>query len=507
MMKTTTAAMQSFRAGNPSQPAGLRGGSAGLVLLYSEAYAQLAPAYPLVAAEQYVGRDPTCAIVVPERAVSRRHAVLQHQEGGWVLRDLGGPNGTIVDGEFIGAIELEHLHEVRVGDTVFKFVERGAEAYQAYRIDGAIVSHAGRHAPRLTELVGGMTMDKVGEQVEKVAAAELSVIIQGESGTGKEVVARELHRLSERSGLLHAVNCAAIPGNLIESELFGYKRGAFSGADRDKPGLVAAAHNGTLLLDEIGDMPLEAQAKLLRVIQTREVFPVGATHANRVDVRFLAATNRDLTRLVKDQRFRGDLLARLNEFSISLPPLRDRKEDIFMLARTLLARHSFGHKRLSFPFMLGLLHHDWPYNVRELEACLRRAATVSDSDVLTPQHLPENVAESMTRYGRRAPKDMLQSGRPPSDVPPHPGAQQAPEGSLAPARWSTEPPPPGHAVAPSDPPTARHRAAPPTEEQLRGLLAVHHGNIAAVGRELGKERMQIHRWMQRYGITAEEYRS
>jgi DNA-binding NtrC family response regulator len=195
---------------------------------------------------------------------------------------------------------------------------------------------------------------------------------------------------------------------------------------------------------------------------------------------------------------------------ISLPPLRDRKEDMVMLARTLLARHSFGDKRLSFSFMLGLLHHDWPYNVRELEACLRRAATVSDSDVLTPQHLPENVAESMTRYGRRAPQDKRPSVRSPSELPHgYAYAQQASEDSLPPARWSTEPPPPGHAyvVAPSDPPTARHRAAPPTEEQLRGLLAVHHGNIAAVGRELGKERMQIHRWMQRYGITAEEYRS
>ena len=479
-MTSTTTAMQQY--GVPSSPESARGGgtSAGLVLLFSQTYQQLQPAYPLTAREVYIGRDPACAITVPERAVSRQHALLEYQDGGWHLRDLGGANGTIVDGHFVTEIELEHLHEIRVGDTVLKFVTSGAENYMSYGIDGAMVGHLQRRASRLQELVGGWAIDRIGQQLERIAPVELSVIIQGESGTGKEVVARELHRLSGRTGPLQAVNCAAIPPNLIESELFGYKRGAFSGADRDKPGIIASANHGTLLLDEIGDMPMEAQAKLLRVIQTREVYPVGATSAQRVDVRFICATNRDLPRMVKEGRFRGDLLARLNEFSIALPPLRERKEDIYQLSLALIARHGHQDKQLTFPMMLALLHYDWPYNVRELEACLRRAAAVSDSALLDPRHLPDTMREVMESYGSRQPPSM------------EPGV---------PLPAAGEPP-----VSQPSPPR-RKRSPPPSEEHLRELLTRHQGNVAAVGRELGKERMQVHRWMQRYGIVVDDYRA
>jgi len=482
-MTSTTTAMQQY--GVPSSPGSARSGgtSAGFVLLYSHAYQQLQPAYPLTASELYIGRDPACAITVPERAVSRQHAMLYYQDDVWHLRDLGGPNGTIVDGHFVTEVELEHLHEVRVGDTVMKFVSSGAENYLGYSIDGTMVAGAQRRSTKLQELVGGFAIDRIGLQLERIAPVELSIVIQGESGTGKEVVARELHRLSGRSGPLHAVNCAAIPPNLIESELFGYKRGAFSGADRDKPGLIAAANGGTLLLDEIGDMPMEAQAKLLRVIQTREVYPVGATTAQHVDVRFICASNRDLPRLVKEERFRGDLHARLNEFIIILPPLRERKEDIYQLVRALIARHGHADKQISFPLMLALVHYDWPYNVRELESCLRRAAAVTDGAVLDPHHLPEVVRDVMESYGTRQPPPSMQASSP------LPAA-----GQPAPA----EPPSPA---------PRRRRSPPPSEEHLRELLSRHRGNIAAVGRELGKERMQIHRWMQRYGIVVDDYRS
>ena len=421
--------------------------------------------------------------MLPEFAVSRRHALLQFRDNAWFLRDLGGSNGTIVDGHFVDEIELEHLHEIRIGDTVMKFVATGAEHYARYCIDGTMVGDAQRRCSGLSELVGGWSIDRIGQQLERIASAVLSIVIQGESGTGKEVVARELHKLSKRTGPLHAINCAAIPPNLIESELFGYKRGAFSGADRDKLGLIAAADNGTLLLDEIGDMPMEAQAKLLRVIQTREVYPVGATSARHVNVRFVCATNRDLPRLVKDGRFRGDLHARLNEFSIAVPPLRERKEDIYQLSRALLARHGHADKQLSFPLMLALLHHDWPYNVRELEVCLRRATAVADSTTLDPSHVPDTVRDAMATYGTRLPPSSSQDSSPP---------QPPPRGS----------PPPG---TPLDPP--RRRSSAPSEETMRELLTQHHGNVTAVARELGKERMQIHRWMQRYGIVADDYRS
>ena len=162
-----------------------------------------------------------------------------------------------------------------------------------------------------TELVGGAQIDHIAADIERIAPTELSAVILGETGTGKEVVARGIHRFSGRRGSLQAINCAAIPHNLLESELFGYRRGAFSGADRDKPGLIKLADNGTLFLDEIGDMPLDAQAKLLRVLQSREVFPLGATTPERVDVRVVCATHRDLYQYVKEGKFRGDLLARL----------------------------------------------------------------------------------------------------------------------------------------------------------------------------------------------------
>jgi transcriptional regulator with GAF, ATPase, and Fis domain len=298
-------------------------------------------------------------------------------------------------------------------------------------------------------------------------------MLLGESGTGKEVVARELHRLSGRRGAFCAVNCAAIPEALIESELFGYKRGAFSGAERDKPGLIRAAHEGTLLLDEIGDMPLDAQAKLLRVLQTREVYPLGATAPERVDVRVISATHRDLSQLQELGKFREDLFARLNEYPLRLPPLRERKEDIFMLVRAFLGRHGRPELAPSFKFMTGLLHYDWPYNVRELEACIKRAGALCDGRSLDEQHLPEAVRESVADYGQRV--------RPPLN-----------DRAAASPSAATDP-----AAAPT---------SAPSEAKLRALLELHHGNIAAVARDVGKARMQIHRYMKRYGIAIEEYR-
>jgi transcriptional regulator with PAS, ATPase and Fis domain len=314
-----------------------------------------------------------------------------------------------------------------------------------------------RITKRGTALVGGLQMDLFAAALEQIATSELSVLILGESGTGKEVAARELHDKSGRTGQFCAVNCAALPDNLIESELFGYKKGAFSGADRDKPGLIQAAHGGTLLLDEIGDMPTSAQAKLLRVLQSKEVLPVGATKPEPVNVRVVAATHRDLGRLQKEGRFRRDLFARLNEFSVVLPPLRDRKEDIFQLSRSFLARHGRAHLSLSFPFVTGLLHHDWPYNVRELESAIKRAAALAEGDTLLEEHLPESVQQAILDYATSPRKIMS-----PTDIP--------------------------------------------TEDELRDLLREAQGNVAAVGRGLGKARMQVHRWMKRYRIEVEDYR-
>ena len=369
----------------------------------------------------------------------------------------------LVNGHRAAEVVLEPLDELRIGDAIVKFVEAGSDDYARYRIDGVMIGTAQRRAPASSTLVGGLEMDRILSELHRVARAPLNVLLLGASGTGKEVVASELHRLSGRAGRFAAVNCAAIPGNLIESELFGFKRGAFSGADRDKPGLIKAADGGTLLLDEIGDMPLEAQAKLLRVLQAREVLPLGATTPEQVDVRIVGATHRDLGRLQAEGKFREDLFARLNEYKLALPALYERKEDVFALLTSFLARQGRPDLKPTFPFMTALLHHDWPYNVRELEACIKRSLALADGPLLLPEYLPEAVTESMESYGQAAPS---------------PGQSRIP--------------PPGQGT--------------PNEQELRELLHAHAGNVAAVGRVLGKARMQVHRWMKRYAIEVEDYR-
>jgi DNA-binding NtrC family response regulator len=460
MTDKTTGAMQEFGTPDTGNATGAHG--AGLVLLYAEDYADMPAAWSLTDSPATIGRESPAQITIPVRAVSRMHAEIKREPSGYLLRDIGSRNGTILDGRAITEAPLEHLSEIRVGDTILKFVDRGIQEYAPYRIDGTLLAGARRRSRSGSALVGGLQMDRIAAEVERIAPTELNVMLLGESGTGKEVVARELHRVSGRRGQFCAINCAAIPAPLIESELFGYKRGAFSGADRDKPGLIRSADGGTLLLDEIGDMPLEAQAKLLRVLQAREVFPLGATAAERVDVRFVCATHRDLARLQIAGKFREDLFARLNEYQLRLPALRERKEDVFLLARTFLGRHGNAGLSPSFAFMVALLHHDWPYNVRELEACMKRCVALSDGELLAETHLPEAIRQGLSDYGQR------------------------------PERTSSAP-------------AADFRAMPSSDE-LKALLRAHGGNIAAVGRELGKARMQIHRWMRRYQIDVDDYR-
>ena len=467
----------------------------GLVLLYAPNFEQLSPAYVFASPELTIGRDASNLICVPEQAVSRQHARIfaRPDRGGvrerWFLADLQSRNGTMVDGQYITEVELEPNMEIRTGDAIFKFVETGAERYVAYRIDGRTSGQ--RRAMLFTELVGGARMDHIAADIEKIAPKELSAVILGETGTGKEVIARGIHRLSGRRGSFQAINCAAIPPTLLESELFGYRRGAFSGADRDKPGLIKLADQGTLFLDEIGDMPLDAQAKLLRVLQLREVFPIGGTAPERVDIRVVCATHRDLYEYAREGKFRGDLLARLNEHVVRVPPLRDRKEDIFLLARSFAAKYGRPNLGFTFSFVVALIHYDWPFNVRELESCIKRGVALTDAQVLDTVHLPDAITEHMKGYGERpgATHPQIQPSMLPPAMMVHP----------------TGPPPP---MGVSIPPPAMpgQRRGPPTEYELRDLLQRHHGNVAAVGRELGKERMQIHRWLKKYNIDLGTYR-
>lgn len=236
-------------------------------------------------------------------------------------------------------------------------------------------------------------MKEVLALVHKVAQTDATVLILGESGTGKEVVSRLIHNLSNRrTKSFLTINCAAIPEGLLESELFGHEKGSFTGAERAKPGLFELAHEGTLFLDEIGDMPLSLQAKLLRVLQDGTFHRIGGTREITIDVRVIAATNRDLETMVKEGRFREDLYWRLNVFSVCLPPLRARKEDILALANYFLAKYSERHRKkvshISRNVMERLLTYDFPGNVRELENAIERAVIMTDEETIRTDDLP-----------------------------------------------------------------------------------------------------------------------
>ncbi|NPA49973.1 MAG: GAF domain-containing protein [Thermodesulfobacteria bacterium] len=252
-------------------------------------------------------------------------------------------------------------------------------------------------------------MQEVLEMIERVAPSSATVLLRGESGTGKSLIAKLIHFNSPRAnGPFITVACTALPENLIESELFGYEKGAFTGALSRKRGLFEEANGGTIFLDEIGDLPLPLQAKLLHVIQEKEFYRVGSTRPIKVDVRIITATNRNLEELVEKGLFREDLYYRLNVFPIYVPPLRERSTDIIPLAEFFLEKYSREHgkeiKRLSSPAIDLLVQYHWPGNVRELENVIERAVLVCDEEVIRSYHLPQSLqtAESSNTYARKS---------------------------------------------------------------------------------------------------------
>jgi len=233
---------------------------------------------------------------------------------------------------------------------------------------------------------------------EQVAPTDSTLLIQGESGTGKEVIAKFVHSLSDRAdGPFLSINCGALPETLLESELFGHTKGSFTGAVRDKQGLFAAARGGTFFMDEVGEMPPSLQIKLLRVLQEREVIPVGATESIPVDVRIIAATNRDLEEEVRRGNFRSDLFYRLNVIALDMPPLRDRRDDLILLIEFFLMRMAEQRqaevKALSAEALDAVMVYDWPGNVRELENALEHAVVLSRSNVIEAASLPERITK------------------------------------------------------------------------------------------------------------------
>lgn len=297
-----------------------------------------------------------------------------------VLNDEGAQSGLLYT--------IQNLTELRSIESKLADQEKMARLLSER---GATTS---KSTPKFAAFVGeSPVMKKVYNLISRVGPTDATVMVVGESGTGKELVAKAIHSVSGRgSGPFVAVNCGAIPAELIESELFGHKKGSFTGADSDSTGLFRHANGGTIFLDEIGELPLQMQAKLLRVIQEKSVRPVGDTRDIPIDVRIVAATNRNLKREIEGGRFREDLYYRLNVIAINLPPLRDRREDLPVLIDSILRKLVPNGRAPIIPSATLdlLLSHDYPGNVRELENILERAVVLG-GEVILPEHLPESM--------------------------------------------------------------------------------------------------------------------
>ncbi len=297
---------------------------------------------------------------------------------------------SAVDAMKLGAVD--YIAKPFDHDELLLTLERVLKQSSLERQNQALKSDLSRRYPVSGMIGASPVMQEVFSRIARVAPTDTTVLILGESGTGKELVARAVHEQSPRSQApLINVNCAAIPENLIESELFGHEKGAFTGANETHHGLVEAAHGGTLFLDEIGELPQEAQARLLRVLQEGEIRRVGSTRSRHVDVRLLAATNRDLKQLVEQGEFRSDLYFRLHVMEILLPPLRERGDDIHELAEQLLsracARLNRAAMQLSPEAIEAMYRYHWPGNVREMENVIERAVILSDDPLITPSQL------------------------------------------------------------------------------------------------------------------------
>ncbi|HEY0987583.1 MAG TPA: sigma 54-interacting transcriptional regulator [Kofleriaceae bacterium] len=389
--------------------------------------------------ERSVARDGArLRLDLDDRFQSKDHFLLKRSGAGWRLEDVESKNGTRRRGERTRAAELEDGDVIEAGASFFVMRETAA------RVSDLALAPEPRDTLRTLHAALGAEL----ELLSRIAPSRLPILVRGESGTGKEVAARSIHALSKRRGPLIAVNCGALPPALAEAELFGARRGAYSGAVEDRPGLVRTAEHGTLFLDEIADLSLPAQAALLRVLQEKEVRALGAHHTAKVDVRVIAATHRDLEAMVARETFRHDLAARLRGHVLELPALRDRREDLGVLCAELLLQLSSADgppRALDRSAARAVFAHAWPGNVRELDHALRFAAARTHAEIALDD-LPDTV---------RAP---------------------------------------GEGDAEPSPPAVDQRA------RILALIAEHGGNLSAVARALHTSRSQVHRLLERHGI-------
>lgn len=284
-----------------------------------------------------------------------------------------------------------------------KLVVRNALEMRRVRSENVFLKRELKRGHEEKTIIGSSEeMVKVFKMVERVADSEATIMIQGESGTGKELIAREIHYRSRRAqGPFVSINCGAIPRDLLESNLFGHMKGSFTGAVKDTPGMFLVAEGGTFFLDEVGEMPLATQVKLLRALQEREIIPVGGTQPIKIDCRLVAATNADLEKEVAEGRFRADLFYRLNVIPLRLPSLRQRRDDIPLLVDHFLKRQANGGatKLVAKETLEVLMKYDWPGNVRELENVMERAMILDETGTIGPEDVPEKIRFGMSQRG------------------------------------------------------------------------------------------------------------
>ncbi|WP_242342027.1 sigma-54-dependent transcriptional regulator [Anaeromyxobacter terrae] len=365
---------------------------------------------------------------------------------------------------------FDYLEKPFDPDAALAVVARAAEHKRL--VDAARGATAPGDEDAFHNLIGrSARMREVYALLEKAAQVDATVLVLGETGTGKELAARAIHYHSaRRERRFVAVNCGALPGELVESELFGHARGAFTGAATAKPGLFEEAQGGTIFLDEVGELPLPAQVKLNRALQEKEIRRVGESTPVKIDVRIIAATHRDLREEVRAGRFREDLFYRLNVIAVTLPPLRDRAEDVPLLAAHFLEKHARALRRrieaIEPEALVRLAGHGWPGNVRELENTIERAVAVAGGDRITLADLPPEIASTP--------------------------AVATPAGALAALPYRD-------AVA-----GARDRV---TREYLVALLTEFEGNVTRAAERAGLERESLHRLLRKHGLRSEDFKA
>jgi DNA-binding NtrC family response regulator len=405
-------------------------------------------------------------VVLADAKVSGLHCEIRLDEHGYRLRDLGSKNGTFIGGMRIVDVYITPDTVLEVGDSRLRF------APLLGSVEVPLASESGFRG-----LVGrSVKMRELFARLARIGPSEATVLITGETGTGKELVAEALHQASPRaSGPLVVVDCGAIPRTLIESELFGFERGAFTGADRAVAGAFERAHGGTVFLDEIGELPLDLQPKLLRALERKEVKRLGAPTPLRADVRVVAATNRDLAVEVNKGTFREDLYYRLAVACVHLPPLRERREDIPLLIEHFFHELGEDRQRLKAETIELLTRQPWPGNVRELRNAIERAILLAET--------PEESARSAQPVVR-APADAAPG-------PPAAGGAATPDDSFLNLRIDLE--------APFK--EAKARLVEAFERRyLTELLKRTGGNISRAARRAGLDRMSVHKLISRLGI-------